>query len=190
MCSERALTRMGLALAAVCASLLYCSLPLPAAPPAEPPAETAGESDKPDARLTVAAARERAKMMHTIYAATLDAMHHHYFHSNKSVLPARAMEDIFSDVARQSKTTARWISVNTKAMSLDHEPSSEFEKHAAEEIKGGKSSAEGVDGGYYRRAGAIPLEGGCVNCHTGSFAPVNGPARFAALVISVPVVEE
>ena len=54
-----------------------------------------------------------------------------------AVLPARAMEDIFSDVARQSKTTARWISVNTKAMSLDHEPSSEFEKHAAEEIKGG-----------------------------------------------------
>lgn len=54
----------------------------------------------PTSHLSVDAARERAQLMHRIYAATLDAMHHHYCHSNKAVLPARAMEDVFAEVAR------------------------------------------------------------------------------------------
>lgn len=141
-------------------------------------------------RVSVAVARERAELMHRIYAATLNVLHDRYFHDSRAVVPARAMEDIFAEMARQSQVEARWISVNTRAMSLSHEPKSDFEKAAANEITDGKEDYELVEDGYYRRAGAIPLASGCVNCHAGFFkAPPKTP-RFAALVISVPVKEE
>ena len=73
-------------------------------------------------------ARDRAKVMHDVYEATLEVMHHRYFHGNRATVPARAMQDIFSAIERQSKVKARWISVNMKPMSLDHEPETEFEK--------------------------------------------------------------
>lgn len=190
MNTERPFLKIGLAMAVSCLCLLCREQPLRAEPPTDTIAEAANEPAKADAPVSVATARDRAKLMHTIYASTLEVLHHHYFHANKAILPARAMEDIFSDLARQSKTTARWIAVSTKAMSLDHEPASEFEKHAAAEIKGGKSSVERIEAGYYRRAGAIPLDSGCVSCHTGGFAPPSGTPRFAALVISVPVTEK
>jgi len=144
----------------------------------------------PTSHLSVEAARERAQLMHRIYAATLDAMQHHYFHSNKAVLPARAMEDVFAEVARSTQATARWISVNTKAMSIDHEPKTEFEKAAAAELSTGKPEFTLVEKGYYRYAGAIPLTDGCVSCHTGGFGKPAQTKRFAGLVISVPLVEK
>ncbi|HTI49542.1 MAG TPA: DUF3365 domain-containing protein [Planctomycetaceae bacterium] len=141
-------------------------------------------------RLSVEAAKERAELMHHIYAATLDAMHHHYFHANRAVLPARAMEDVFADVARETQSTARWISVNTKAMSVHHEPASEFEKEAAVELAAGKTEFAVVEKGYYRRAGAIPLDASCVGCHTGNFVGPPKSPRFAGLVISIPVADD
>lgn len=53
--------------------------------------------------VSLEAARDRAKLLHRVYAATLDAMHHHYFQANRSVLPARAMEDIFAELSDQSQ---------------------------------------------------------------------------------------
>ena len=141
-------------------------------------------------RVSVAIARERAMVMHDVYASTLSAMHHHYFHSNRSTLPARAMEDVFSDMAKKSKAEARWISVNTKAMSVDHEPETEFEKLAATAIAGGKDKFELVEKGYYHSATAIPLGMGCVSCHAGFFGGPPKSPRFAGLVISVPINEE
>lgn len=153
-----------------------------------PTKETDGAAE--DVRVPVAVARERAELMHRIYAATLEVLHHRYFHDSRATVPARAMEDIFAEMARQSQVEANWIAVNTRAMSLSHEPKTEFEKTAAKEIAGGKEDYELVDDGYYRRAGAIPLSSGCVNCHAGFFkAPPKSP-RFAALVISVPVKQE
>lgn len=141
-------------------------------------------------RVPVASAKEQALLMHRIYAATLDAMHHHYFHANKSMLPARAMEDVFADVARDTQFTARWISVNTKAMSVDHEPESEFEKKAAAELSKGMTEFAAIENGYYRRAGAIPLTAGCVSCHTRTLTEPPKTARFAGLIISIPVLEK
>lgn len=54
------------------------------------------------------------------------------------MLPARALEDVFDRVDRKSGVKASWIAVNTRAMSVDHEPKTEFEKKAAEEIAKGK----------------------------------------------------
>lgn len=150
-----------------------------------PPRERNGES-----RLSLASAKDRADVMHQVYSATLDVMHRHYFHANKSVLPARAMEDVFTDVAKGTQSTARWMSVNTKPMSVDHEPKTDFERQAARAIAAGKSEVTIVEDGYFRRAGAIPLTAGCIACHTGfSNNPGTAP-RYAALIISIPVRDE
>jgi hypothetical protein len=169
----------------------------------EPANKTDAKDDKPTAseqanskqanaseRVSPDIARDRAKTMHRVYAATLESLHHHYFHGDRAIVPARAMEDVFEEIAAQSKVEARWISVNTKAMSIGHEPKSDFEKQAAKEIAAGKDSFESIENGIYRRAGAIPLASECVSCHTGFFAGAAKSPRFAGLVISVPVQEE
>ena len=140
-----------------------------------------------DGSASIAGARQQAKLLHKVYASTLDMMHHHFFRRDRAVLPARALEDVFADMEKQSNVKTKWISVNTKAMSINHEPRSEFEKKAAAAIADGKEDFELVEDGYYHRAGAIPLGSGCVSCHTGFFSKAPNTPRFAALVISVPV---
>lgn len=140
--------------------------------------------------VSVEVARDRAELAHQIYTVTLDVIHEHYFHPSKAVLPARAMEDVFTEVARQTKVEGRWIAVNTKAMSVHHEPRTDFEKRAAKELAGGKEAVEVVEEGFYRRATPIPFTPGCISCHAGLFAPQTKTPRFAGLVVSVPVSEE
>lgn len=140
-------------------------------------------------RVPVAVARDRAKLMHDIYSATLDVMHDRYFHGERAVVPARAMEDVFSEIKLQSKAEARWIAASVRAMSIDHEPKTDFEKRAASEIAAGKSEVEEIGGGYYRRAGAIRLTDGCISCHGGFFKETAKTPKYAGLVISVPVIE-
>ena len=142
---------------------------------------------KAEDQVPVEVARDRAVLMHKIYESTLHAMHRHYFRNGKSTLPARALEDVFSEMMTDSKTDARWIAVNTNAMSIDHEPDTEFEKLAAREISNGAEQVERVEDGYYRRATAIPLGTGCISCHNGLLAPPPKSPRYAGLVISIPV---
>lgn len=171
------------------AGVLGFTLTLSADPPREP---AKGSPAKPadDNRVSVAEARGRAKLMHDIYSATLDSMHHHFFRRDRAVLPARAMEDVFSAIDKKSGITARWIAVNTPAMSINHEPETAFEKKAAEVLAAGKGEYEQAGKGTYLRAGSIPLGAGCVGCHT-KFGTVNdNKPRFAGLVISIPVKDE
>lgn len=138
-------------------------------------------------RVSVEVARDRAMLLHEVYLSTLDVIHHRYFHAEKTVIPARAMEDIFKDMQRTSHIKARWIAVNLKPMGVDHEPESDFEKHSVRKIKGGERTVEAIDGGYYRRTVAIPLTGKCIACHD-AFREAESPSsKFAGLVISVPV---
>jgi hypothetical protein len=155
---------------------------------AAPPDEAADDPDE-SGRVSVAVARRRAKLMHGIYASTLEVMHDHYFHKNRSTVPARALEEVFAEMARRSKAEARWIAVNTRAMSVNHEPRDEFEKQAAKQIAAGKDEFEQVEAGYYRRAAPIPLAAGCVGCHSGFSSGAAKTPRFAGLVISIPVHE-
>lgn len=138
-------------------------------------------------RVNVVVARDRAKQMHEIYSATLDVIHRRYFHGDRATIPARAMEDIFTEMRHRSKVEARWISVNTKAMSIDHDPKSDFEKRAAKELSDGKEEIEVIEDGYYRRAGTISLHAGCLSCHEGLFQSSSKKPRFAGLVISIPI---
>lgn len=134
-------------------------------------------------------ARDRAKILHEAYAATLEVMHQRYFHGDTAIVPARALEDVFAEMQRGSKVEARWISVNLKPMSVNHKPKSNFEKRAAKAIADGQEHFEAVEDGYYRRAGAIPLASGCVTCHGGFFKAQSKTPKFAGLVISVPLDE-
>jgi hypothetical protein len=164
--------------------------PTTAPPPtAPPPAGETAETTAPEPGQVVAA-RERAKTMHDIYAASLETMHEHYFHGDRAIVPARALEDVFAEIKRQSQTEARWIAVNLRAMSINHEPKTDFEKRAAREIAAGQAAVEAVEAGFYRRAGAIPLSAGCVSCHAGLFKEPTKTPKFAGLVISVPLGEQ
>jgi hypothetical protein len=147
--------------------------------------------EKPeDTRVSLAVARDRAKLMHDVYSATLDAMHHRYFRREGAVLPARAMEDVFKEIDRKTKIKTRWIAVNTPAMSVNHEPETAFEKKVATELAAGKDAFEITGKGYYLRASPIPLGAGCVGCHTKFGATDDKKPRFAGLVISIPVKDE
>lgn len=156
----------------------------------EPAGATGSPAKKPDTRVSVEVARGRATLMHDVYSATLDSMHHHFFRRDRAVLPARAMEDVFEEIDKKSGIKTRWIAVNTPAMSIHHEAKSAFEKKAAEAIAGGKESFEQVEKGYYYRAGAITLGASCIGCHTKFAAPNNSKPRFAGLVIAIPVKDE
>ena len=147
------------------------------------------ETSKPDG-IDVALARDRAKQMHEIYSSTLDVIHHRYFHGDRATVPARAMEDIFRDMKRRSNADAHWISVNTKAMSIDHDPKTDFEKRAAKELAEGKAEIEEIEGGIYWRAGAISLHAGCLSCHEGLFRTSSNKPRFAGLVVNIPIQKE
>lgn len=144
-------------------------------------------TEKLNAPVPVAVARDRAVMMHQIYTTTLEVMHDRYFHADRSVVPARAMEDVFENLERETGSKANWISVNLKAMSINHDPSTEFEKQAARELGLGKPEYESVDNGVYRRATPIPLHGGCVSCHSGFNPKPSKTPKIAGLVISIPV---
>jgi cytochrome c553 len=159
-------------------------------PRARKRADASVPADSKD-RVSLDAARDKAAQLHSIFESTLHAMHRNYFHREKerNPVPARAMQEIFSDLGRESHIDVRWISANTKAMSLDNEPQDEFERLAAKAISAGKDSFDRVENGSYRRAGAIVLGGSCITCHAAStFGPPPTTPRYAGLVISLPVV--
>jgi hypothetical protein len=157
---------------------------------ADPPVKKESADPAPPAegkRVTVAVARDRAELLHDVFADTLDVVHQHYFRREASVLPARALDDVFTRIEKRSNAKVRWIAVNAPAMNVDHEPKSDFEKKAAKELADGKAEFSRVEDGYFLRAAPIPLGAGCVRCHT-KFAPVAvKKPLLAGLVIAIPV---
>lgn len=184
---------VGLGWLAATAVVFSTALAWSAAPPTGPESEAGhGSAGKAESArpITVAEARERAKLMHAIHSATLEALHHHYFRREGAVLPARAMDDVFAEVNKATKIKTRWIAVNTPAMSVDHKPQTAFEEDAAAALGSGHDAFERVVKGVYHRAGVIPLGSGCVSCHTRFGAPPTKKQRVAGLVISIPVKSE
>ncbi len=159
---------------------------------AEPPQEKGPSSEEQNTtnktkHVSVEIARERAKLTHSIYASTLGVIHHRYFRDDRAVIPARAMEDVFADIAQDEGIKANWIAVNAKPMNIHHRPKDGFEKLAAKAIAAGKPEYESVENGLYRRAVGISLmNGGCLTCHLG-FGKSSKIDRFAGLVITIPV---
>ena len=144
---------------------------------------------KEDSRQ-IEVARQRAKLLHEVYSVTLEVMHDRYFEDVRSIVPARALEEVFAEIDRQHGIKAHWIAVNTRAMSISHEPKTEFEKLAAKAIAAGRGELDEIKEGYYRRAAAITLDSSCIACHTGFFKEPPKKPLFAGLVISIPLPKE
>lgn len=154
--------------------------------PAPAPSEkqtSATEVKSPD---PAALARDKARLMHQIYSSTLEVMHDRFFHNDRATVPARALEDVFADLKRQTKIQSNWIGVNAKILSINHDPKDDFEKFAAKALGKGEASVERVEGNLYRRAEAIPLSSGCLTCH-GTLGLAPKTPRVAGLVISIPL---
>lgn len=157
---------------------------------ADPPAKSERLDPADTHRVPGAVARDRAELMHDLFADTLDVVHRRYFRREGAVLPSRALEDVFAQMEKRSGVKARWIAVNTPAMSINHEPESAFEKKAVEELSAGKDKYSRVEKGYYLEARPIPLGAGCIGCHTKQAPITDKKPRFAGLVIAVPVKDE
>lgn len=146
-------------------------------------AQEAATLEKP----TLEVAKERAKVMSDVHLVTLEVIHDRYFHGERAMVPARAMEEVFDKLRKQNGVESRWIAVNLKPMSITHEPKTDFEKKAARELEKGKAFWEEVEDGVYRRATPVPLTSICVNCHAGFFRDPPTHPLFAGLVISIPI---
>lgn len=183
-------SRFAFGAAIAAAVILWIVASLFAEPPVKSKTAAKTESTKKiddSKRVTLDVARDRAKLTHNIYSATLDVMHERYFRSDRATVPARAMQDVFKEISEQEGIKANWIAVNSRAMSIDHEPKGKFEKQAAKALAGEKQTYERVENGVYKRAERISLMNrGCLGCHLG-FGATGTKKRFAGLVISIPV---
>lgn len=150
---------------------------------AEEPIVTAPE------RVEFSVARDRAELLHDVYSSALHAIHQRYFHLDRATVPAKALEDVFEDMQGRRDIHAKWISASFTPMNIDHKPKTEFEKMASRKISRGEPVVEVIEDGWYRRAGAISMNGHCVNCHAGHLQ--DSPSkRFGGLVISIPIKNE
>ncbi|MAV35684.1 MAG: hypothetical protein CMJ59_09515 [Planctomycetaceae bacterium] len=146
--------------------------------PPEPPARQ---------RLSVAAARARAELLHQTISATLGTIHRSYFKDGETLpVPSRALEDVFYRLRRTAQIEVRWMAVNTPAMSLKHKPQNAFEKRAAAALARGQRTFVQVNQGHLRHVGAISLFTSCLKCHLPA-SPVKQRNRVAALVIGIPL---
>jgi len=142
--------------------------------------------DKPP--LTLEEARGRAKLLHATYESTLIAVHRAYFtEGNRQPVPARVLEGVFYWMDQENKTNTHWISVNTEAMNLDHQPESDIEKKAAKVLASGEEQFELIEDGVYHHAGAITLVASCLRCHEPNLFQKQKRKRVAGLVISIPI---
>ena len=80
------------------AGFLYSAVTLWAEPPDAKPGKSVPKVEE-SKRVSVEVARDRAKVMHDIYEATLDVMHHRYFHRERSVVQAREAAKVLILVA-------------------------------------------------------------------------------------------
>lgn len=152
-----------------------------------PKTDSVGKTESEN-HIQVAEARRLTRVLHDTYVATLHTVHRQYFdEGERETIPARALEDVFRQIDRETGGTTRWISVNTPAMNIDHRPKDGFEKDAARRLASGDREFERVENGAFHRAGAVSLFAGCTKCHLSGLRPQTKVRSVAGLVISLPV---
>ncbi|MFG0267769.1 MAG: DUF3365 domain-containing protein [Rhodopirellula sp. JB055] len=156
--------------------------------------EHAGETDQAAPKqetvdsastVTLVEARTRAKILHETLHGALQVMHRDFFREDDGLdIPSRSLEDVFAELKRAYGIEIRWISIDSKAMNIDNEPESDFEKEAARVIRSGKNSHEQTNDEMYRFVGKIRLSATCLGCHASRRS--SNEDRAAGLVISIP----
>lgn len=135
---------------------------------------------------TAVEARVRARILHETVHGALQVIHRDFFEEEESrVIPSHSLEDVFKELARSQGIKVRWLAVNARAMNVDNEPRTEFEKQAVKALSAGKDEFEQVTDKAYQFTGSIRLASQCLKCHL----PMrkSNEARVAGLVISMPL---
>lgn len=147
------------------------------------------ESPLDPSKTTLVEAKTRATILHETFHGALQVMHRDFFREDDGLsIPSRSLEDVFAELEKSHGIELRWIAVDLKAMNIDNEPETGFEKRAAQQLKTGKTSFDETDENIYRFAGRIRLSATCLSCHASR--RTNNDDRAAALVISIPLSTE
>ena len=144
------------------------------------------DADSENRPATVAEARGRARILHESFHGVLQVMHRDFFDEEAGLaIPSKSLEDVFKELARSYDVKMRWLAVNTDAMSVDHNPRTEFEASAVKALASGKQEFESNENGLYQHAGAIRLSSRCLKCHLPNRTSTKD--HTAALVITMPL---
>lgn len=156
----------------------------------EVPAEESQQKIDPPRQMyyptTAVEARVRARILHETVHGALQVIHRDFFEEEESrVIPSHSLEDVFKELERSQGIKVRWLAVNARAMNVDNEPRTEFEKQAVKVLSDGKAEFEQVTDKEYQFTGSIRLASQCLKCHL----PMrkSNEARVAGLVISMPL---
>lgn len=137
---------------------------------------------------TVQEARDRARILHETIHGALQVVHRDFFDEDDAhTLPSQSLEDVFLELQRSYGVSIRWISVNAKAMNVDHQPEDEFEKKAALALSQGKHEYEVYNAGEYRHVGPIRMASQCLKCHVPNRTSTED--RIAGLSITMKVAD-
>ncbi len=136
--------------------------------------------------VSVDEARQQAKLLHETVHGMLQVVHRDFFDEEESLkIPSASFEDVFEELEQSHGVSLRWMSVNTKAMNVDNEPETDFEKDAAKALISGKKEYEASNGETFQYVGTVRLSSRCLKCHVPRRS--NNKDRAAGLVISIPL---
>jgi len=128
----------------------------------------------------------RARLLHETIHGALQVIHRDFFDEEKRhEIPSSSLEDVFVELKKEWNVEVAWMSVNAKAMNIDHEPKDDFQRAAAKAIAGGEERHEEVAGDRLRYAGSIHLGNQCLKCHVPDRTSLE--ERRAAILITMPV---
>ncbi len=149
-------------------------------------AEEIQDADHENLPQNIKEARGRARLLHETIHGSLQIMHRDFFREDEGLpIPSHSLEDVFKELARSHKVSLRWLAIDARAMDIDHEPKSDFDKAAVDVLKSGEEFYELQKENSYQYVGAIRLSASCLKCHLP--ARSNNDDRTAGLVIKMPL---
>ncbi len=151
---------------------------------AEEQAEQGTQFDQSSLPATAEEARIRARLLHETIHGSLQVMHRDLFREDESIaIPSHSLEDVFKELERGHGIKIRWLAVNAKAMNIDNEAKTEFEKQAVKVLSEGTPEYEQMQDNRFQYAGSIRLASQCLKCHLPQ--RTSNEDRTAGLVISM-----
>lgn len=131
-------------------------------------------------------ARTRARLLHSSFSATLDAVHRDFFRKNESrVIPSQSLEEVFKTMEKEWGITLRWLAADATVMNTDHKAKDDFQKSALLRITAGEKEVIAVENNVLRFAGSITLRNECLKCHVRDRQSLED--RFSALEIQMAI---
>lgn len=144
--------------------------------------QAAASEDLPTTEME---ARGRARMLYETIHGTLQVVHRDFFGGAEDLnLPSQSLEDVFKELAVQSRIQVRWLGVNA-TKKADHQPQDDFERKAAQALLAGKKEYAEREGNLYRYVGTIRIQNECLKCHVPNRTSLED--RVAGLAISIPL---